>query len=87
MSLKLIAALAVIVSIYAGACALMPYTNCFRCGGKGWHFGMIRRRRVRDCWWCDACGQRLRAGRRIYNHVVRLRREGQARKTDRMAGR
>lgn len=81
--MKLIFALLGIAGVYAAACTWMPWTSCVLCGGNGWHRGWVRRSKIFDCWWCDSCGQRLRLGRRAYNHSVRLRREGQARRTER----
>ncbi len=60
--------------VYAVACWWFPFGNCRRCKGdgkrrskSGKHFRLCRR--------CKGTGRRLRAGRWIYNHVVRMRRE------------
>ncbi len=80
--LKLIIIAVVIGLAYAAACWMFPYVRCGRCNGTGSRKAWILRRDV-DCWWCNAAGRRLRIGRRIFNHGARLRREGQARRTER----
>ncbi len=80
--MKLIVVAATLAAFYAAACWVSPYVGCVRCGGAGTRKGWILKRDV-DCWWCNSTGRRLRIGRRVYNHGARLRREGQARRTER----
>lgn len=76
-----LAALAV-AGAYAAMCWLSPYGPCLRCAGRGRCRSLILRREV-NCWWCRACGSRLRVGRRIYNVAAKAHREGQAKRTER----
>lgn len=85
--MKLVVVLLVVALVYAAACWLLPYTSCFRCAGRGWHRGLIRRGRTGDCRWCNSSGQRLRAGRRVYNALARAHREGQAERTEKAGSR
>lgn len=60
---------------YILACWADPFPKCSTCTGSG-------RRRIRggrawrDCRRCRGTGHRLRLGRRIYNAVHQLAREG-----------
>lgn len=60
---------------YALACWIWPFKPCRRCSGLG-----KRRppsgRAFRYCRRCKGTGARLRAGRWIYNHFTRIRRDG-----------
>lgn len=83
-SVKVIAALVVlmvlVVARYALACWARPYPRCRRCGGLGLRMGktVIRRRPVArgDCRRCRGSGVRLRLGRRVANHFIRLHKVG-----------
>jgi hypothetical protein len=57
------------------ACAVWPFTACRRCGGAGKHRSPSGRA-FRYCRRCKGTGARLRTGRKIYNAVRRLYREG-----------
>jgi hypothetical protein len=59
---------------YVLACWLAPFKRCRRCAGLGRQVTGIRRK-VRHCRRCRGTGLRLRAGRWIYNHLSRVRRE------------
>lgn len=58
---------------YAGLCWVIPFTTCKRCAGTGRTTTRILHR-PRVCRRCDR-GYRLRVGRRVYNHLHRLRSE------------
>jgi hypothetical protein len=60
---------------YVLVCAGWPFARCRRCHGTGSLRAPIGRGR-RLCLRCDATGLRLRIGRRVWNHLRRLRREG-----------
>ncbi|WP_204289564.1 hypothetical protein [Microbispora amethystogenes] len=60
---------------YAAACAATPFGRCRRCEGHGKTItpnGRVRR----WCRHCDATGLRLRWGRRLFNYLRRLYRDG-----------
>lgn len=60
---------------YAAACAAAPFGRCRRCHGHGKTIkpnGKVRR----WCRRCDATGLRLRLGRRLFNYLRRLYRDG-----------
>ena len=57
---------------YILACALVPFGRCPCTRTPAGN----RRRRDRLCRRCDGTGRRVRLGRRIYNHVRRLHRDG-----------
>lgn len=65
---------------YAALCAKRPYGVCRKCRGWGSKIytsrftGRLKRGRV--CRRCRGYGCRLRIGRRLYNAVARLRRDG-----------
>lgn len=74
---------------YGGACWLKPFTHCDRCKGHGvapsglsdrLRYGARpEHRAVRglpNCPRCRGTGLRLRIGRRAYNHLTRIYREG-----------
>ncbi|MGK5731470.1 hypothetical protein [Streptomyces sp. URMC 124] len=64
---------------YALLCAASPFGACRKCEGWG---AMIRRtrsgrlKRGRACRRCEGYGMRLRAGRRLYNSIVEIHRDG-----------
>lgn len=60
---------------YVLVCAGWPFARCRRCHGTGSLRAPLGRGR-RLCPRCDATGLRLRLGRRLWNHLRRLRREG-----------
>lgn len=89
MSVVLFAGIALIVAVgYAGACYVKPFTACHRCKGSGtapatWWQRLSRRttrpRALRgrpDCRRCTGTGLRLRIGRRVFNHIRSIRRQG-----------
>lgn len=53
---------------YAVACAIWPFKPCTRCDGRG-KFPSPSGRSWRYCRRCSGTGAKLRAGRRIYNHL------------------
>ncbi|MEU4230049.1 hypothetical protein AB0F17_37640 [Nonomuraea sp. NPDC026600] len=60
---------------YAAACAADPFGCCRRCKGHGKTLkpnGRVKR----WCRPCDGTGLRLRIGRRLYNYLRRLHRDG-----------
>ncbi len=60
--------------VYAASCWLWPYTHCRRCHGLG-RLQRDDRKVFRLCRRCDGTGRRLRAGRWLYNHVIKMRRD------------
>jgi hypothetical protein len=60
---------------YVLVCAGWPFARCRRCVGTGSRRAPVDRGR-RLCPRCDATGLRLRLGRRLWNHLRRLHREG-----------
>ncbi|HEU5161144.1 MAG TPA: hypothetical protein VFU43_29380 [Streptosporangiaceae bacterium] len=52
---------------YVIACAIWPFKPCTRCDGRG-KFPSPSGRAWRYCRHCDD-GAKLRAGRRVYNHL------------------
>ncbi len=63
-----------LAAVYAGLCALAPLTRCGHCAGTGTRRTALLRR-IAPCRACHA-GRRIRLGRRLYNHLAHLRREG-----------
>jgi hypothetical protein len=63
--------------IYALACWVKPFGRCSRCQG-GIHQTFITRR-YRPCRLCRGSGLRLRIGRRVYNHLAAIQRDGASR--------
>ncbi|MEU8551832.1 hypothetical protein AB0C81_33505 [Streptomyces roseoverticillatus] len=64
---------------YAVICAVSPFGACRKCGGWGAVIRQTRSGRLkrgRECRRCDGQGLRLRVGRRLYNSVVELHRDG-----------
>jgi len=65
---------------YIALCAASPVGACRKC--KGWGFKVHvsrwtgRLKRGRECRRCGGYGYRFRMGRRLYNLVNRLHREG-----------
>lgn len=60
---------------YAAACAAAPFARCHRCKGVG--KTIKPNGRVKTwCRHCKATGLRLRWGRRAYNYLRRLHRQG-----------
>jgi hypothetical protein len=73
---------------YAVECWIKPFTHCHRCHGTGdsprrltdrlryGPAGRPRAARARPaCPHCRGTGLRLRIGRRVYNHLSRIRRD------------
>ncbi len=60
---------------YAAACAAAPFGRCPRCKGKGKTLKPNGHTRT-WCRHCDATGLRLRWGRRLFNYLRRLYRDG-----------
>ena len=69
-----IGALAFVTLCYAVGCWIWPFRRCHRCAGTGRRRSPTGRA-VRLCRPCRGTGLRLRAGRWIYNHLTRIRRE------------
>jgi hypothetical protein len=65
---------------YSALCYASPFGTCRKCkgwGSKVWTTRFTGRlKRGRECRRCDGYGRRLRIGRRLYNLVSRLHREG-----------
>jgi hypothetical protein len=61
--------------VYAIACALWPFANCWWCGGDG-KTRSPSGRSWRRCRHCKGTGHRLRIGRAIVNYTGRTRRRG-----------
>ncbi|MFH8785041.1 hypothetical protein [Streptomyces roseoverticillatus] len=64
---------------YAVICAVSPFGACRKCGGWGAKIRQTRSGRLkrgRECRRCEGQGLRLRVGRRLYNSVVELHRDG-----------
>ncbi|GIH21482.1 hypothetical protein [Rugosimonospora africana] len=59
---------------YGLMCWVAPFRTCRRCQGMGRRRTKLRRA-PRPCRPCRGTGRRLRAGRWIANHVIRIRRE------------
>jgi hypothetical protein len=59
---------------YGIACWIWPFKACPRCHGTGRRRSPSGRA-FRLCRRCDGTGRRLRAGRWIYNHLSRIRRD------------
>ncbi|GAA1021479.1 hypothetical protein Aple_073610 [Acrocarpospora pleiomorpha] len=60
---------------YTVACIVAPFSQCRDCGGIGKTLYGFRRR-PRPCRLCACTGLRLRWGRRLWNYLHRLHREG-----------
>ena len=71
----LILILMTVTLCYAAACWIWPFTACRRCHGYGKRRSPTGRA-FRYCRRCKGTGARLRAGRWLWNHLTRLRREG-----------
>lgn len=87
MSVVLFAGIPLFVTFgYAARCWLKPFAVCHRCKGTGTApattMDRLRGRATSpralrgrpDCRHCRATGLRLRIGRRLFNHVRRIRR-------------
>ncbi|OIJ89768.1 hypothetical protein BIV24_19305 [Streptomyces colonosanans] len=64
---------------YVTVCASSPFGTCRRCRGFGFQFKQDRKGRLkrgRPCRRCDGHGKRIRVGRRLFNRVQRIHREG-----------
>jgi len=61
-----------VVGGYLASCAIWPFANCRKCHGLG-RFHAPSGRAWRRCRRCKGTGARLRIGRRLINHVRRLR--------------
>jgi hypothetical protein len=68
-------ALIAIALCYAAVCAASPFGTCRRCSGRG-RLGTGRGLRSRACRRCDATGIRIRVGRRLFNELARVHRDG-----------
>lgn len=69
----LLLGLAVIAVAYAFTCLADPFTDCGRCGGRGYP---TTKRGIRSGYKCSRCkgtGKRLRTGRRLMNQIVRAK--------------
>ncbi|MBV1851901.1 hypothetical protein [Catellatospora tritici] len=67
--------LTVVTLGYLLTCVLWPFGPCRTCDGTGKRrapFG----RAFRDCTRCKGTGRRLRTGRKLHNHLTRMRRNG-----------
>lgn len=74
-----LATAALIVTLgYMLACAAWPFAPCRRCHGTAKLRAPLGRA-FRLCPTCRATGRRLRLGRRAYNHLTRLYRDGRPR--------
>lgn len=74
----LVIAAALLTLGYALACAAWPFAPCRRCKGTAKLRAPLGRA-FRLCPTCRATGRRLRLGRRAYNHLSRLYRDGRPR--------
>ncbi|HEY8981569.1 MAG TPA: hypothetical protein VIU15_18530 [Streptomyces sp.] len=64
---------------YVSLCAASPFGPCRKCRGFGFQLVQDRKGRLKKgkhCRRCDGHGRRIRVGRRLFNRVQRLRREG-----------
>ncbi|GAB2915505.1 hypothetical protein GCM10022245_57640 [Streptomyces mayteni] len=62
---------------YFALCAVSPFGRCRKCEGIGFRLTTTRAgrpRRGRDCRRCKGVGLRIRTGRRVLNHLDRIRR-------------
>jgi hypothetical protein len=71
----LILALIIITFCYTLACMARPFGACRKCGGYGRHRSPSGRAGG-YCHRCHGTGARLRTGRRIFNYLLALYREG-----------
>lgn len=60
---------------YLIACAVWPFARCKKCGGSGTRKSPTGRA-FRNCRRCRSTGRRLRTGRRVFNAIRVLHREG-----------
>jgi hypothetical protein len=60
---------------YITACAVWPFGTCRKCSGSGRHRSPSGRA-FRYCHRCKGTGARLRTGRRIWNYLRNLHKEG-----------
>jgi len=67
--------LAVVTLGYVWLCWMRPFRRCPKCEGTGWTCSAVLRR-PKPCRRCVGEGWRLRHGRRAYNHLHRLHRDG-----------
>jgi hypothetical protein len=58
---------------YPASCWLWPFTNCGWCKGTG-RKGRKDGKVWRPCRHCGGLGKRLRFGRWLFNHYVKVRR-------------
>jgi hypothetical protein len=76
LAASLLCPLSIVVAIcYAALCAASPFGTCRRCAGRG-RLGTTRGLHSRPCRNCDATGLRIRAGRHLYNEIMRAHRGG-----------
>jgi hypothetical protein len=68
-------ALIVVTLSYAAVCAASPFGTCRKCSGRG-RLGTGRGLRSRACRRCEATGIRIRFGRRLFNDLARVHRDG-----------
>ena len=74
LAIALIGAAILVTLCYTVGCWIWPFRTCHRCAGTGRRRSPTGRA-VRLCRSCRGTGLRLRAGRWIYNHLTRIRRE------------
>jgi hypothetical protein len=65
----------IVTFCYSVACWVWPFTHCPRCHGTGRQLSPTGRA-FRLCRRCGGTGRRLRLGRRVYNRLTAIRREG-----------
>lgn len=61
---------------YIGLCWHKPFRKCFLCHGYGRRAHKKPGRLPKDCRWCRRTGLRLRLGRRAFNLIHRLYKDG-----------
>jgi len=71
----LILPLIVVTFGYIAACVVWPFGTCRKCGGSGRHRSPSGRA-FRYCHRCGGTGARLRTGRRLWNYLRNLHKEG-----------
>lgn len=67
-----------LIAGYSLLCWIRPFGRCSHCKGVGVQQTFITRR-YRPCRWCRGAGLRLRIGRRAYNHLAAIQRDGASR--------
>lgn len=64
------------VASYLFLCAAAPFGRCRRCHGTGKRSTRLTRRLPKLCPACAATGRRVRAGRRLFEHIRAEYRDG-----------